>query len=166
MKCHLFYPFVLQKSSLSHQVKKRILSGRCNISKNSFFFLLSMRRLLDLVLRFLLFLYLKSWPDFLLLDLNTNFNGPDFPDHLSNLDPSQLYFFSSPVDAIAWMLHHYIKVMTKQSLSSLSFTNFFQLYFSSWDLIASYGHFFCQFALHLSHLLLPVHFSFSVVVSL
>lgn len=125
MKCHLFYPFVLQKSSLSHQVKKRILSGRCNISKNSFFFLLSMRRLLDLVLRFLLFLYLKSWPDFLLLDLNTNFNGPDFPDHLSNLDPSQLYFFSSPVDAIAWMLHHYIKVMTKQSLSSLSFTNFF-----------------------------------------
>lgn len=163
-------PFVLSlcaaEKFIKSSSKKENFIWKMQHKQNCFFFLLSMRRLLDLVLSFLLFLYLKSWPDFLFLDLNTNFNRPDFPDHLSKLDPSQLYFSSSPVDAIAWMLHHYIKVMTKQSLSSLSFTNFFQLYFSSWDLIATYGHFFCQFALHLSHLLLPFHFSLSVVVSL
>ena len=124
------------------------------MSKNCFFFLPSMSRLLGLALSFLLFLYcilsLRELAWFsIFMDLTINFNGPDFLNHLSNFDPSQFHFSSSPIDTVTWMLLHYVKRVTKQSLSSLSLTNFsFQLCFSSWDVIVVFDYFFFSSSLH------------------
>lgn len=124
-------PFVLSlcaaEKFIKSSRKKEFYPEEATWAETCFFFLLSMRRPLDLALSFLLFLYWRTGLIFCFMDLNTNSDGPDFPDHLASLHPSQLSFSSSPVDAIAWMLCHYIKVTTKQSLSSLSCTNFFQL---------------------------------------